>query len=235
MKRLLVLFLFLQGAALIFAQNPEAFIQDMTGTVELKAGGSGDWVPAKTGDRLESATIISTGFKSTALLTVGNSTMMVRPLTRLSLEELLLDRDNVETINVGLQTGRVQVNVNPPAGSKTSYTIRSPMATASVRGTSFYLDPVNLRVIEGAVIFQPVTDSAVHRPVTVSAGQETLVDIDTGSAVNPLTASETNRSLPALAGRDAAPSAGNTSRPRNYQGALAAGTFVAEITLNDGQ
>ena len=109
------------------------------------------------------------------------------------------------------------------------------MATASVRGTSFYFDPVNIRVTEGTVVFQPVTDIALIRPVTVNAGQETLVDTDTGFALNPVAAAEMNRSLPALPGREAAPSAVSSSRQINYPGPSAHGTLTAEITLNDGQ
>jgi len=224
----MVLFLLLQGTTLIFAQNPEAFIREMTGTVELKAGGAANWIPAKTGDRLERATIISTGFKSSALLTVGNSTMMVRPLTRLSLDALLLDRDNVETINVGLRTGRIQVNMNPPAGSRTNYTVQTPAVTASVRGTEFSMDPVNLVVLEGMVSFVPTGGKAAKGSTSVYAGQSTWVDTDSGKAVNPLTAAETMRGLPALPGQSSGQSSGKESAPRLQ---TPRGTFEINLTL----
>ncbi|MDR2730531.1 MAG: FecR domain-containing protein [Treponema sp.] len=43
----------------------------------------------------------------------------------------------LETLNVNLQTGRVRVDVKPPAGTKASTTVKGPEATASVRGTIF--------------------------------------------------------------------------------------------------
>ena len=156
----MVLIVFLLGAAVIFGQNQQAVIREMTGTVEMKRNGSADWIPAKVGDRVETATIVSTGFKSTAILDVGSSTLMVRPLTRLSLEALLLDQDNVETINIGLRAGRIQVNVTPPPGSRTNYTVQTPVATASVRGTVFSVDPVSIRVIEGVVKYEATGQTA---------------------------------------------------------------------------
>ena len=218
MKRVMVVVFLLIGAVFLFAQSPEAFIQEMSGTVELKTPGSANWTPAKTGDRLVKDTIISTGFKSTAILKVGNSTLAVRPLTRLSLEALLLDRDNVETINVGLRTGRLQVSVNPPAGSRTNYTVQTPMATASVRGTEFYVNPVNLQVFEGKVHYVSGGDQVFSNSVMVGAGQGTWVDVDTGSVVNPVIAAEINRALPAMPGQSDASAVWGSSKKTSRQG-----------------
>ena len=230
MKRYAILIVLLQAAAFLFAQNPEAVIREMSGTVELKPGGAKDWKPAKAGDKLEKETIISTGFKSSALLTVGNSTMMVRPLTRLSLEALLADRE-VETINVGLRTGRIQVSVNPPTGTRSNMTVQTPVATASVRGTVFTLDPVNLTVMEGAVNFAPAGEQAGGHAMMVYAGQGSWIDTDTGTAVNPLTAAETKRSLPALPGQNPGQSSGAEGGPRLQS---PRGSVEVNVTLESG-
>jgi hypothetical protein len=82
--------LFVMGvmsAALLGAQT--AVIREISGTVEVKQPGAQGWEAAKEGQRLETASLISTGFRSTALLSIGNSDIAVRPLTRLSLEEIL--------------------------------------------------------------------------------------------------------------------------------------------------
>ena len=220
MKRSIILMLLLLGAVFVFAQTPEASIQEMSGTVELKIPGSADWKPAKQGDRIELSTIISTGFKSTAVLIVGNSTLIVRPLTRLSLETLM-NREETETINIGLRTGRIQVNVKPPAGGKTEFSVQSPVATASVRGTVFSIDPVNLRVIEGSVRYQLASGQAMNRPVLVNAGQQSWIDVDTGRTVNPLAQADANRALPALAGQNAAAGTESGAKLKIAQGTLA--------------
>ena len=223
MKYLSVLILVLLAASFAFAQSPEAQIRTLTGTVELKTPGSASWALAKAGDRLESSTLISTGFKSTAILLIGSSTLTVRPLTRLSLDELI-SREGIETINVGLRAGRMQVSVKPPAGSRTDFTVSTTVATASVRGTEFYVDPFNLRVIEGTVIYAPAGKTG-GRPTLVGAGQKTYVDTDTGKSIPPMKAAEAGRGLPALPGQSAAPSA-NDSGP-------GAGAAMGNLEMDD--
>jgi len=198
MKHFFVLMLLVCGATLVFAQKPEAFIREITGTVELKMPGSEKWVAAKQGDRIQEATTISTGFKSMAMLSIGNSTLLVRALTRMSLEALM-SQDQTDTINLGLTTGRVRADVKPPAGSKINFSVQSPSATASVRGTVFDLNIVAIRVIEGTVSFQPPGDSA-QRPVMVGAGQQSWVDTDTGQILTPIAAAEASLLLPDLYG-----------------------------------
>ena len=179
LKKLIIgLVIFFIASTAIFAQSsPQAVIREMSGTVELKTSNSSNWVAAKAGDRIEKSTMVSTGFKSTAILSVGSSTIVVRPLTRLSLEELMT-QDQTEKINVSLNTGRVRVEINAPAGGKTSATFQSPSATASVRGTIFEFDTQNLIVKEGTVAFS----GASKRPVLVDGGGTSYADDRSGRA-----------------------------------------------------
>jgi hypothetical protein len=184
MKKFVVMVFFFAAAALLFAQNSSAVINEMTGTVELKRTGSTTWTPARVGDRIEKSTIVSTGFRSTALLAIGNSTIVVRPLTRLTLEELI-SQNNSETVKVNLNTGRIRVDVNPPAGGRSNFSVQSPSSTASVRGTAFDMDASSIRVSEGAVSYSAIG----YDPVIVSAGQESWIS-PAGSALTPMEAAE---------------------------------------------
>jgi len=150
MKKAIFVLLLIGTATLGFAQK--AVIKDLTGTVELKLSGSSDFIPAGVGAEVAQDTIISTGFKSTALVQAGSAVITVRPLTRLTLTEIQALQET-ENITLSLQSGRVRVDVNPPAGTKTSLSVSSPTATASVRGTSFEFDTRNLRVHSGTVAF----------------------------------------------------------------------------------
>jgi len=199
-----MIIIFLTAAAHAFAQNPNAVIKEITGTVEIKAGGSANWETARIGDVIRKDTILSTGFRSTAILSVGSSTLTVRPLTRLSLAELLSLNDT-ETININLNTGRIRAEVSPPSGGRANFTVQSPSATASVRGTEFEMDPVSIQVVTGEVSYAPAASGQGQhgRAVTVSAGQESWVNTETGSAVTPMTAAETTRSVPSLPGQEA--------------------------------
>ena len=179
MKKIFVLMaLILCCAIAVSAQS--GVIKELSGIVELKNPGAADFVSARAGDTVTQDTIVSTGFKSTALLSVGSSSIMVRPLTRLSLAELSAVT-GTETINVNLRTGRVRVDVNPPAGTRTNMTVRGPSATASVRGTGFDFDTRNLSVSHGKVAFKGNKGGTM----IVGAGSTSKVG-DSGKAADPI-------------------------------------------------
>ena len=133
----------------VFGQN--GIISELTGDVELKHAGSQNFVPASAGAVVAPNTIISTGFRSSAVITIGSSVITVNPLTRLTLAEIR-SSGSTENVNVNLQAGRVRVDVNPPAGTRANFTVQSPSSTASVRGTSFEMDSGNIIVDKGKVI-----------------------------------------------------------------------------------
>ena len=181
-------------AALVFAQN--GVIKELTGTVELKQPGQTAYITAKSGDTVVKDTIVSTGFKSSALISIGSTVLTVRPLTRLSLAEISAAA-GTETLNVTLQTGRVRVDVNPPVGTRAAMNVTSPMATASVRGTSFEFDTQSLTVLEGTVTYQGNQGGVMM----VSAGTASEVK-ENGSVADPVETYVAELQPPPLAGSD---------------------------------
>jgi len=178
MKRSVAAVIFLLAGFCVFAQN--GTIRELSGTVEIKKPGTSSFVAAKAGDQISQDTIISTAFKSVALVEIGSAVIMVQPLTRLSLTEISASAGS-ETINLNLQAGRVRVDVNPPAGIKASMTVSSPSATASVRGTSFDFSPQNIYVQHGTVSFAGNKGNALM----VNTGSDSQVKTD-GRVVDPL-------------------------------------------------
>ncbi|GHU14386.1 iron dicitrate transporter FecR [Spirochaetia bacterium] len=180
MKRrvLSALFLVLTGLS-AFAQT--GVITQLRGEVGLKPAGAADFTLAKAGDQVAANTIVSTGLKSTAVITVGSAVIQVRPITRLSLSEIV-SQASTEKVNVNLQAGRVRVDVNPPSGTRADFTLTSPMAVASVRGTSFDMDTYNLRVTTGTVAYRGINGVAVP----VNAGASSMVNDTNGRAADPL-------------------------------------------------
>jgi len=183
-------------AAGVFGQN--GVIRELTGEVEIKPSGASAFTAAKAGDTVARDTIVSTGFRSTAVIAIGSSTITVRPLTRLSLAEIQSASD-AENVNVNLQTGRVRVDVRPPAGTRTDFTVQSTTASASVRGTSFEFDTVNLSVNEGTVSFGSVSATP---SVMVQAGGSSFIGTN-GNAVSPAEVSAAALRPPAPVGTDA--------------------------------
>jgi hypothetical protein len=162
----------------VYAQET-AFFRELNGTVETKAPGSTVWINAAEGDHIGKNTLVSTGFRSAAVLVLGDSVITVRPVTRLSLEEIIRDQ-NGEQVNLYLHTGRVRADVKPPAGGRTDFTVRSPIATASVRGTSFEFDTERLWVDEGRVQYSLTSG----RNVSVTAGGMSYVDEASNTVVS---------------------------------------------------
>jgi hypothetical protein len=182
MKRMSIGVLLLMGTALLPAQTaPQAgaaIIREVTGTVEVKGPGALAWEAAAGGQALERAALISTGFNSTARIGIGNSTITVRPLTRLSLEELAA-APGTERVTVNLRAGRVRAEVKPPAGGTVDFSVRSPTATASVRGTVFEFDGTRLTVEAGRVHLGGQRVMGAY----IGPGHATAADPETGKTV----------------------------------------------------
>ncbi|MDR3249416.1 MAG: FecR family protein [Treponema sp.] len=181
MKNAIVVILFFLIGSLLYAQEGVAYIREFIGTVEVKSPGTTEWRSARTGERLQNDTMVSTGFQSTAFIALGNSTLLVRPLTRLSLEEIQNARGN-ESVRLRLQAGRVRADVNPPPGGQTNFTVISPMVTASVRGTSFEFNGEDLAVDEGRVHVTGGDGSAVY----VGAGHKVFSNPETGRTLGAM-------------------------------------------------
>jgi hypothetical protein len=199
MKKAGIGFFLLMSAALLGAQT--AVIRETTGTVEIKAPGASAWKAAAVGQTLDKAALVSTGFKSTALVQIGNSSIIVRPLTRLSLEEIAANQ-NEEQVILNLQAGRVRADIKPPAGGgKINFAIRSPSVTASVRGTVFDFDGTRLKVAEGRVHLGGKTVMGAY----IGAGHSTAVDTERGKAATALEGVKEELAPPLPTGVDTAP------------------------------
>ena len=184
------------GISSLAAAALTATITEVAGKVECKLPGK-DWVAAKTGTVLPAGSLISTGFKSTAILKTESATLTVKPVTRLSLEELVKSEGTTKT-QMFLMAGRVKAEVTPRKGEQAELKVKSPTATASVRGTGFEFDGQNLLVDHGAVQFE--SDTGIGISQTVTSGEfSTLsqtgtvtapVAVATGDSDNPLRATQ---------------------------------------------
>ncbi|MCL2380670.1 MAG: FecR family protein [Treponema sp.] len=192
MKKVFLTVCLMSAAVYGFAQN--GVIRELTGDVTLRHAGSDSFVPAAAGNLVAQDTIVSTGFRSSAIIEIGSSTITVRPITRLSLGEIQAAA-GTETLSVNLQAGRVRVDVRPPAGASANFTMQGPSATASVRGTSFEFDARSVRVLEGTVHFA----GGRGAPVMVRAGGESVAAVG-GRAADPVQIAFGNLSPPAPVG-----------------------------------
>ena len=168
-KAFLLMGFLLMGTSLcVFAQN--GVIKQVNGTVEIKRAGETAYVSAQAGDQVSENTVISTGFRSFAVIEVGGAVIQVQPVTRLTLTEIRA-LGSEESLQMNLRAGSVRVDVTPPAGSRSNTRVQSPNASASVRGTSFYFDTRSLHVTQGTVLFNGNRGYTIQ----VNAGSGTAV------------------------------------------------------------
>ena len=195
MKKLLFVTIFILMGLYVFAQD--AFIDQLSGTVMIKQPKEEAFKTANKGDKIFKDTVIQTSFRSHAIIKIGGTVLTVRPLTTLSLTEIQ-NLEESETINLNLQTGRIRVDVKPPAGKKASTTLTSPSSVASVRGTNFEFDIHNLYVKEGTVSFAGKNG----RTVLVNAGERSRTD-SSGQVSIPWDNKKANLMPPSPAGTGA--------------------------------
>ena len=171
-----------------------ATVTEVAGKVECKLPGT-NWRAAKTGDVLPAGSLISTGFKSTAILKTESATLTVKPVTRLSLEELIKSEGTTKT-QMFLMTGRVKAEVTPHEGEKAEFKVKSPTATASVRGTGFEFDGKSLLVDHGFVLLE--AESGIGVPQIVAAGEWTSIS-NTGAVAVPVAVATRSSGLDTIA------------------------------------
>lgn len=166
-KSLLVLLL--ASSALAFSFADTATVISVSGKVEVNRNNA--WIPLEKNTELREGEVISTGFKSEALIKYKDSVMKLGPLTRITLEKLT-SSDSRENVAVYLNTGSVRSTVNHTGNKRTSYTVRNPIAVASVRGTDFEMDgSANVECFDGGVIVvpaesvNPARDLGIANPV----------------------------------------------------------------------
>ncbi len=167
----LVVVLFFGVTALSAQEELGALAQEIEGQVDVSING-GDWVELREGDAVPIDSRISTGFGSRAVLAVGDSAVItVEALTRMAIEELVVE-EGVERSSLNLEVGRIQGEVERTAERPTEFEVRSPVATASVRGTSFSFDGDSLTVTGGVVSIT----NAFGRERLIVAGEQSETD-----------------------------------------------------------
>ncbi len=152
-------------------------VVSVTGKVELQSGSG--WAPLRSGDTIESGLIISTGFRAQAVLQVAGSNIVVNQLTRLTLEQLTETNDSHES-EVFLDLGSINADVQRAQNKRVGFVVNTPVATASVRGTSFYMTRNTLSVSSGSIDFSGLNG----KTVSVPAGNSSKVT-PTGKPLTP--------------------------------------------------
>ncbi len=138
MKRplFLVLLLGLAMVASLGAQSLQATVKEFSGKVEVKPP-NGDWQAVAANMVIDQGSTLSTGFNSRLVLMIGQSQLIVKPLTRLLLDELV-KRESTNVTGLTLKVGKVNASVKSPTGEKTEFTVkdRPPRPPCAARSST---------------------------------------------------------------------------------------------------
>jgi hypothetical protein len=158
-----------------------------SGDVSIRRAG-GAFVDANGGEELREGDDVSTGLDGYATLKLANgSTVTIKPDTQANLASLLRQQNDIR-VRVNLKLGQIEAKIAKSQTSIPSFSIRTPNATASVRGTAFsvFYDPGSratvVSVTQHSVEVDPARPGAAT--VVVPAGKEVEI---VGNAVARLT------------------------------------------------
>lgn len=174
------LFALLVSVSLLAAADFAAEVVSVSGKAEVLDGAS--WRALAIGDTLKNGDTIQTGFRSSLVLKLKDSTINVAALTRMTVEQLSENSES-DSVRVFVNAGGVTSNANATAGKKLGFTVRTPVATASVRGTEFSVEntfgSTNVQTTQGAVAVWSGSNS-----VSVAASEEAGGDGESAGAAD---------------------------------------------------
>ncbi|MCR4580687.1 MAG: FecR domain-containing protein [Treponema sp.] len=154
----------------MFSANATATVSFVRGKAEVNR--NNQWVPLKIGDSIYPEETLSTGFQSEIKIKFNNSVMALGALTRVTLEDLSSSSDK-DSVSVFINSGSIRSRVSHTDAKRVNYTVKSPVAVASVRGTDFIVTASGtVKCMEGAVAVYVNTDKNKDDSAAASPKEE---------------------------------------------------------------
>lgn len=176
MKKIVTILVLLAVAFYSFALD--GIVMEVLGKVEKQVDNS--WIALKKGDVLVPGDIVSTGFKSEAVISIGESVITVKALTRMTIEQLY-EKNKNHVSSIYLDVGSVSADVKPVTNKRVGFTVKTPAVTASVRGTA-------------GIVYAYGKVESIRGKWGLSAPQPKLINLDSGDVV-ALTESVENQTM----------------------------------------
>jgi hypothetical protein len=168
-----------------------ATLQQIKGDVSVRPNG-GSFKDASGNQQLRAGDDLATGPESEATITFPDgSTVYVRPFTQISVGALEKRRNSV-LVRLNLEMGKIAAKVSKSETAAPDYSVKTPTATCSVRGTYFTvgydqnIQTTTVLVEEGEVQVTPENSSL--QSITLRPGQQARVTKNNVSPVTPVIA-----------------------------------------------
>lgn len=216
MKKIVTILVLLTVAFYSFALD--GIVMEVLGKVEKQVDNS--WIALKKGDVLVPGDIVSTGFKSEAVISIGESVITVKALTRMTIEQLY-EKNKNHVSSVYLDVGSVSADVKPVTNKRVGFTVKTPAVTASVRGTA-------------GIVYAYGKVEGIRGKWGLSAPQPKLINLDRGDVV-ALTESVENQTMEGIELNQEQLENVVEEIDEVLESMLSAPTGVAEVFVNPGE
>jgi len=216
MKKIVTILVLLAVAFYSFALD--GIVMEVLGKVEKQVDNS--WIALKKGDVLVPGDVISTGFKSEAVISIGESVITVKALTRMTIEQLY-EKNKNHVSSVYLDVGSVSADVKPVTNKRVGFTVKTPAVTASVRGTA-------------GIVYAYGKVEGIRGKWGLSAPQPKLINLDRGDVVD-LTESVENQTMEGIELNQEQLENVVEEIDEVLESMLSAPTGVAEVFVNPGE
>lgn len=216
MKKIVTILVLLAVAFYSFALD--GIVMEVLGKVEKQVDNS--WIALKKGDVLVPGDVISTGFKSEAVISIGESVITVKALTRMTIEQLY-EKNKNHVSSVYLDVGSVSADVKPVTNKRVGFTVKTPAVTASVRGTA-------------GIVYAYGKVEGIRGKWGLSAPQPKLINLDRGDVV-ALTESVENQTMEGIELNQEQLENVVEEIDEVLESMLSAPTGVAEVFVNPGE
>ena len=216
MKKIVTILVLLTVAFYSFALD--GVVMEVLGKVEKQVDNS--WIALKKGDVLVPGDIVSTGFKSEAVISIGESVITVKALTRMTIEQLY-EKNKNHVSSVYLDVGSVSADVKPVTNKRVGFTVKTPAVTASVRGTA-------------GIVYAYGKVEGIRGKWGLSAPQPKLINLNRGDVV-ALTESVENQTMEGIELNQEQLENVVEEIDEVLESMLSAPTGVAEVFVNPGE
>lgn len=216
MKKIVTILVLLAVAFYSFALD--GIVMEVLGKVEKQVDNS--WIALKKGDVLVPGDIVSTGFKSEAVISIGESVITVKALTRMTIEQLY-EKNKNHVSSIYLDVGSVSADVKPVTNKRVGFTVKTPAVTASVRGTA-------------GIVYAYGKVEGIRGKWGLSAPQPKLINLDRGDVV-ALTESVENQIMEDIELNQEQLENVVEEIDEVLESMLSAPTGVAEVFVNPGE
>lgn len=216
MKKIVTILVLLAVAFYSFALD--GIVMEVLGKVEKQVDNS--WIALKKGDVLVPGDIVSTGFKSEAVISIGESVITVKALTRMTIEQLY-EKNKNHVSSIYLDVGSVSADVKPVTNKRVGFTVKTPAVTASVRGTA-------------GIVYAYGKVEGIRGKWGLSAPQPKLINLDRGDVV-ALTESVENQTMEGIELNQEQLENVVEEIDEVLESMLSAPTGVAEVFVNPGE